>query len=167
MKKVLIFLVAVLAVQVSSGQVSARLIRYADVSDTQIAFVYGGDIWLMPRDGGTAHQLTHSLGEESWPRFSPDGKEMAFSASYNGNMDVFVMPVGGGLPIRVTYNSFDDRMVEWHPDGKRLLIASKRESGRQSYSQFYLVGKAGGMPEKLSIPYGELASFSPDGSSLR
>ena len=160
------FLVAALAVQLSSGQVSARLMRYADVSDTQIAFVYGGDIWLVPKDGGTAHQLTHSLGEESWPRFSPDGKDLAFSASYNGNMDLFVMPIGGGVPTRVSYNSFDDRMVEWHPDGKRLLFASKRESGRQSYSQFYLVDKAGGMPEKLPVPYGELASFSPDGSSL-
>jgi len=160
------FLVALLAVQLSSGQVSARLMRYADVSDDHIAFVYGGDLWLMPRDGGTAHQLTHSLGEESWPRFSPDGKEIAFSASYNGNMDLFVIPVEGGVPIRVSYNSFDDRMLEWHPDGKRLLFASKRESGRQSYSQFYLVDKAGGMPEKLPVPYGELASFSPDGSSL-
>jgi tricorn protease len=84
-----------MAVQLSFGPVSARLMRYADISDTQIAFVYGGDIWIMSKNGGTAHQLTHSLGEESWPRFSPDGKEMAFSASYNGNMDVFVMPVVG------------------------------------------------------------------------
>jgi len=166
MKRALMFLVAVLAVQLSSGQVSARLMRYADVSDTQIAFVYGGDIWLMSKDGGTAHQLTHSLGEESWPRFSPDGKEIAFSASYNGNLDLFVIPAGGGVPTRVTYNSFDDRIVEWHPDGKHVLFASKRESGRQSYSQFYLVDKAGGMPEKLSLPYGELASFSADGSNL-
>ncbi len=57
-------------------------------------------------------------------------------------------------------------MVEWHPDGQHLLFASKRESGRQSYSQFYLVDKRGGMPEKLDIPYGELASFSPDGRQL-
>ncbi len=160
------FLLAIMAVQLLSAQVSARLMRYSDVSDKQIAFVYGGDIWIMPKTGGTAYQLSHSPGEESWPRFSPDGSEIAFSASYNGNMDVFVMPAGGGVPTRVSYNSFDDRMVEWHPDGKRLLFASKRESGRQSYSQFYLVDKAGGMPEKLPVPYGELASFSPDGNSL-
>jgi len=166
MKRVFIGLMALMAVQLSFSQVSAKLMRYADVSDARIAFVYGGDIWILPKDGGAAHQLTHSLGEESWPRFSPDGKEIAFSASYNGNIDLFVMPVGGGIPTRVTYNSFDDRMVEWHPDGNRLLFASKRESGRQSYSQFYLVDKSGGMPEKLSVPYGELASFSPDGSSL-
>lgn len=166
MKRSLLFLLAIMATQLSFGQVSARLMRFADVSESQIAFVYGGDIWIMPKDGGTANQLTHSPGEESWPRFSPDGKEIAFSASYNGNLDLFVMPAGGGVPTRVTYNSFDDRMVEWHPDGKRLLFASKRESGRQSYSQFYLVDKAGGMPEKLSVPYGELASFSSDGNSL-
>ncbi len=166
MKRIFLGLMALMAVQLSFSQVSAKLMRYADVSDARIAFVYGGDIWILPKDGGAAHQLTHSLGEESWPRFSPDGKEIAFSASYNGNIDLFVMPVGGGIPTRVTYNSFDDRMVEWHPDGNRLLFASKRESGRQSYSQFYLVDKSGGMPEKLSVPYGELASFSPDGSSL-
>ena len=56
------------------GQISAKLMRYADVSDTQITFVYGGDIWIMPKTGGTAIQVTHSPGEESWPRFSPDGK---------------------------------------------------------------------------------------------
>lgn len=166
MKRILICLLAAMAMPLVYGQVSARLMRNADVSTEQIAFIYGGDIWIMSKDGGTAHQLTNSPGEESWPRFSPNGTELAFSASYNGNMDLFVMPSGGGVPTRVTYNSFDDRMVEWHPDGKRLLFASKKESGRQSYSQFYLVDKSGGMPEKLPIPYGELASFSPDGNRL-
>jgi len=96
------FLAAIWVVQISSGQISARLMRYADVSDSHIAFVYGGDIWVMPKDGGTAQQLTHSLGEESWPRFSPDGKELAFSASYNGNVDLFVMPAEAELQSIVT-----------------------------------------------------------------
>jgi tricorn protease len=166
MKKLLMSILTLAVVNMIFGQVSARLMRYADVSEEQIAFVYGGDIWIMPKEGGTAHQLTHSPGEESWPRFSPDGKELAFSASYNGNMDLFVMPSSGGIPTRITYNSFDDRILEWHPDGQRVLFASKRESGRQSYSQFYLVDKTGGMPEKIPVPYGELASFSPDGRYL-
>ena len=166
MKKVLVFLAIIVAAQLSFGQISAKLMRYSDVSDQQITFVYGGDIWIMTKTGGTAIQLTHSPGEESWPKFSPDGKSLAYSASYNGNVDVYVLPVTGGVPTRVTYNSFDDRLVDWHPDGKSLLIASKRESGRQSYSQFYLVSKEGGMPEKLPIPYGELGSFSPDGNQL-
>lgn len=166
MKKSILFLTVLLCGQITFGQISAKLMRYMDVSDSQITFVYGGDIWICPKDGGTALQLTHSPGEESWPRFSPDGSSIAYTASYNGNQDVYVMPAKGGVPIRLTYHSFSDRMVEWHPDGERILFASGRESGRQSYSQFYLVNKKGGMPEKLNVPYGELASFAPDGNAL-
>jgi tricorn protease len=78
-----------MAAQLSFGQISARLMQYSDVSEHQISFVYGGDIWIMPKAGGTAIQLTHSPGEESWPKFSPDGKYLAYSASYNGNVDVY------------------------------------------------------------------------------
>ena len=148
------------------AQIDARLMRYLDVSETQIVFVYGGDIWTVPKTGGLATQLTRSPGEESWPRFSPDGKSIAYTANYNGNQDVYVVPVGGGLPVRVTYQSHADRMVTWHPDGERLLFASRRELGQRSSNQFFLVNKNGGLAEKLQIPYGELASYSPDGNYL-
>jgi tricorn protease len=151
---------------VADAAISARLMRFMDVAGDHIAFVYGGDVWLVDRAGGEAVQLTRSPGEESWPRFSPDGSEIAFSASYGGNVDVYVMPVTGGVPVRVTHDSHADRMVDWHPDGERLLFASTRASGTQRVSRFFLVDKAGGLPEPLSVPYGELASFSPDGSRL-
>ena len=80
------------------GQISAKLMRYMDVSDTQITFVYGGDIWVMPKGGGTAIQLTHSPGQESWPRFSPNGKYIAYTAAYNGNPDVYVSVGDNRLP---------------------------------------------------------------------
>ncbi len=166
MKRTALILAMAITGQITFGQISAKLMRYMDVSDNNITFVYGGDIWVTSKEGGTALQLTHSPGEESWPRFSPDGSSIAYTASYNGNQDVYVMPATGGVPTRLTYQSHSDRMVEWHPDGERILFASRRESGRQSYSQFYLVDKDGGMPEKLTIPYGELASFAPDGKSL-
>ncbi|MBP1768445.1 MAG: Periplasmic protease, partial [Candidatus Aminicenantes bacterium] len=89
-----------------------------------------------------------------------------YTASYGGNQDVYVVPAMGGVPTRVTYPSFWDRMVDWHPDGKHILFASARESGIQRLGQFYLVSKAGGFPEKLAVPYGELASYSPDGNRL-
>jgi len=152
--------------QLSFAQINAKLMRYMDVSDSQITFVYGGDIWVMPKEGGTALQVTHSPGEESWPKFSPDGGSIAFTASYNGNEDVYVMPVEGGVPTRVTYQSNGDRMVAWHPDGTRLLFASSRENGQRGNSQFFLVSREGGIPEKLSLPYGELATYAPDGNSL-
>ena len=148
------------------AQIDARLFRFPDVSQTQISFVYGGDIWIVPKAGGTAMRLTSSTGEESFPRFSPDGKTLAFSATYDGNTDVYTMPVTGGVPTRLTWHSMPDRVVDWHPDGTKILIASARESGTQAYRQFYLVSAKGGLPEKLPVPYGELASFSPDGNNL-
>lgn len=149
-----------------SAQINAKLMRYPDVSATHITFVYGGDIWIVPKAGGQAVQVTHSPGEESYPKFSPDGSEIAYTASYNGNSDIFVMPATGGVPTRITYASYSDRMVDWHPDGERVLFASRRETGIPRVNQFFLVDKEGGLPEKLTVPYGELASYSPDGSKL-
>ena len=166
MKKLLLLFSALFLFNNSYGQISAKLMRYMDVSNTQITFVYGGDIWIMPKTGGTAIQVTHSPGEESWPRFSPDGKSIGYTASYNGNQDVYVMPAMGGVPTRLTYQSHADRMVDWHPDGKYILFASGRESGRKRIRQFYLVSKEGGFPDKLKVPYGELASYSPNGNKL-
>ena len=160
-------LVGILCLAISTqAQIDAKLLRYMDVSETQITFVYGGDIWVMPKAGGTAYQVTHSPGEESYPRFSPDGRHIAYTASYNGNLDVYVIPTNGGLPKRITYASHPDRMVEWHPDGEKLLFASRREMGQRSTRHFFMVSKDGGFPERLPIPYGELASFSPDGTHL-
>jgi len=166
MKKLLVLIIALFSIYSLQAQISAKLMRYMDVSKTQITFVFGGDIWLVDKTGGTALQLTNSPGEESWPKFSPDGLEIAYTASYNGNSDVFVIPVTGGIPTRVTYNSFYDRLIDWHPDGKKLLFASARENGVGRLNQFFMVEKNGGLPQKLNIPYGELASFSPDGNQL-
>ncbi len=166
MKKLLLLSLATIFFFSASAQISAKLMRYVDVSDSEITFVYGGDIWIMPKTGGQAVQITHSPGEESWPKFSPDGTEIAFTANYNGNADVYVMPTKGGVPVRVTYASYADRLVDWHPDGKRLLFASRRETGNPRINQLFLVNKEGGLPQRLPIPYGELASFSPDGNKL-
>ena len=152
----------------SFSQINAKLMRYVDVSDTQICFVYGGDVWLVNKNGGVATQLTNSPGEESYPKFSPNGEEVAFTASYRGNPDVYVMSTTGGVPKRITYGSHSDRMVEWHPSGDKILFASRRETGIPSgrVNQLFLISKNGGMPEKLPIPYGEIASFSADGKQL-
>ncbi len=142
--------------------------RFVDVSETQICFVYGGDIWVVDKNGGTATQLTNSPGEESYPKFSPDGTEIAFTARYRGNPDVYVMPTTGGVPVRLTYGSHFDRMVDWHPSGDKILFASRRETGIPSgrVNQLFLIPKTGGMPERLPMPYGEIATYSADGKQL-
>src|SRR5690349_24658559 len=113
------------------AQIDTRMFRQPSVSKDQIAFVYAGDIWLVSKKGGNAVRLTSSPGEESFPRFSPDGTKVAYSASYDGNVDVYVAPATGGEPKRLTYHPMADRVIGWTPDGKRVLFASSRESGRQ------------------------------------
>ncbi|MEM7297034.1 MAG: PDZ domain-containing protein, partial [Bacteroidota bacterium] len=150
------------------SQINAKLMRYVDVSETQICFVYGGDIWVVDKNGGTATQLTNSPGEESYPKFSPDGTEIAFTARYRGNPDVYVMPTTGGVPVRLTYGSHNDRMVDWHPSGDKIMFASRRETGIPAgrLNQLFLIPKTGGMPERLPMPYGEIATYSADGKQL-
>lgn len=162
----LLLLTTLMYSNMAISQVDARLFRYPDVSDNQISFVYGGDVWIVPKTGGLATRLTTSTGEEAFPRFSPDGKTIAFTATYRGNADVYTIPVGGGMPNRLTWHAMMDRVVDWHPDGKRILFASPRENNVGGVNQLYLVSDKGGLPQKLPIPYGELASFSPDGDRL-
>src|SRR5579864_3637125 len=71
--------------------VDARMLRFPDVSATQIAFVYAGDIWVAPKSGGEAVRLSSPKGEETFPRFSPDGSQIAFSGNYDGNIDIYVV----------------------------------------------------------------------------
>ncbi len=148
------------------AQISARMLRYPDVSDTQVAFVYAGDIWLVAREGGIAHRLSSPAGEESFPRFSPDGQSVAFSGNYDGNMDVYVLPVTGGEPRRITHHPMPDRVLDWYPDGNHILYASSMESGRQRFNQFFRTPAAGGLPEKLPVAYGEFGVLSADGKTL-
>lgn len=150
----------------TEAQVDARLLRYPDVSATQIAFVYGGDIWVVEKTGGTARKLSSPPGEESFPRFSPDGSRIAFSGNYDGNTDVYVVPAMGGEPTRVTHHPGDDRVVDWTPDGSRLLLASNRASGLARFRKLFLVSPDGGLPEALPMAYGEFGSFSPDGRRI-
>ncbi|MEL6925685.1 MAG: peptidase S41, partial [Bacteroidota bacterium] len=148
------------------AQVSARLFQQPDVSDTHIAFSYGGDIWIVPKTGGTAAKLSSAKGNEGFPKFSPDGSQLAFSGNYDGNTDIYVIPTFGGVPVRATHHGMNDRLIDWYPDGKHLLYASSMESGKQRFSQFYKISSSGSLPEKLPVAYGEFASLSADGSKL-
>ncbi len=150
----------------ASAQMDARLMRYPDVSATQIAFTYANDLWLVPKTGGVAQRLSTPKGEESFARFSPDGKELAFSATYDGNLDLYVLPVTGGVPTRVTHHPMGDRMVDWYPGGKSLLFASGMQSGKDRFNKLFQVPKGGGLPEPLPLPYAEFGALSPDGKVL-
>ena len=148
------------------AQSVARLFRQPDVSATQITFVYGDDIWVVPKQGGMAAKLSSPPGPEMFPRFSPDGKSIAFTGNYDGNLDIYTIPASGGIPQRITHHGMPDIVQDWFPDGKSLLFTSGMNSGKQRFSQFYKVPATGGLPEKMPPAYGEFACFSPDGRQL-
>ena len=144
----------------------ALMLRFPDVSESEIVFVYGGNVWIAPKEGGVARKLSSPEGRESFPKFSPGGDMVAFSGNYDGNTDIYVMPSTGGIPERLTHHPEDDLVVDWYPDGESILMRSKMISPRDRYHRFFKLPVSGGMPEPLDLPFGELASFSPGGESL-
>lgn len=163
---ILLLSIFLLGSQQLFSQINARMFRYPDVSDSHIVFSYADDIWVVAKEGGTANRLSSAKGEELFARFSPDGSKIAFNANYDGNSDIYVLPTSGGQLKRLTYHSGLDRMVDWHPSGDKILFSSSRESGRQRYNQFYSIDINGGAATKLAMPYGDFASYSPDGKKL-
>lgn len=143
--------VSVFAYQHADAQIDAGLFRFPDVSATQIVFIYANDVWIAPIEGGTAIKLSSPSGVESFPKFSPDGKTIAYTANYDGNWDVFSIPTTGGLPARLTQHGWTDRVVDWTPDGKSVLFASGRESEKERYSKLFTIPAQGGAPTTLPL----------------
>src|SRR5215469_14717499 len=141
------------------------LLRKPTVSKTQIAFSYGGDLWIVDRNGGEARRLTSDIGIETNPFFSPDGSMIAFTGEYDGNEDVYLIPVAGGIPKRLTTHPGSDQVVGWTRDGKRILFRSSRNSWSR-FNRLFAVSIDGGLPEELPLPMAEEGSYSPDSSHL-
>ncbi len=171
-----LFAAALLAMpSLALGQDSGTLLlRFPDLSATQVAFVHGGDIYVAPRNGGRATRLTSHAGEELFPKFSPDGRWIAFSAEYSGTRQVWVMPSAGGEPRQLTYRNdvgvmpprggWDYRVLDWTPDGSNILVRVNAVPWGERGGRPYLVPAAGGMETPLAIPETGGGALSPDGS---
>ncbi len=144
----------------------AVMLRFPDVSDTHIVFSYAGDLWLVAREGGIARRLSSPPGQELFPKFSPDGNWIAFSGNYDGDTDVYLMPAEGGAPTRLTHHPAVDLVVDWFPDGKHVLFRSRMMSPSRRFNQLFKQSVEGGLPEKLPLSYGELASFNAEGTRM-
>jgi len=154
----------------------ARLLRFPDVNGNRVVFVYAGDIWTVPVTGGNAVRLTSQKGLELFPKISPDGKWIAFSAEYSGSRQVYVMPSTGGTPRQLTwYNDvgimpprggFDDIVLDWTPDSRKILIRSNRTPYGKRMGKYFLVSLDGGLEQPLQIPEAGFGSFSPDGKEI-
>ena len=144
-----------------------KLLRYGDISKDKVVFAYAGDLWIAAREGGAARRLTSHVGDELYPKFSPDGKWIAFTGEYDGNPDVYVISAEGGEPKRLTFHPSNDIVLGWTPDGKNILFRSDRFSAPPGrFTKLFLVSPQGGMPKQLPVPRGDLTSFSPDGTKI-
>jgi tricorn protease len=163
----------------SFGPQEARVLRFPTVSNDQIVFSYAGDLYTVPLAGGVARKLTSfAEGYEAFARFSPDGAAIAFTGEYDGNREVYLIPAEGGVPKRLTYtpslsrDDISDRMgpnnlvMGWAHDGKRILFRSRMAEWNDFNGQLYLAPKEGGTPERIPLPRGGFASYSPDDTKL-
>ncbi|AGA28901.1 S41 family peptidase [Singulisphaera acidiphila] len=142
----------------------AKLTRYPHYHEGKVAFSYLGDIWTAKEDGTEIVRLTANKSRDIFPRFSPDGKWIAFSSDREGGLDVYIIPVAGGDVKRLTVHSADDVVLNWNPDSKSILFASQR--GEDFMGKLYTVSVDGGLARNAGPDMGTAGSYSPDGTRL-
>jgi tricorn protease len=173
----LLFVCALAAsAQTSRADDAARLLRFPDIHGDMIAFVYAGDIWTVPSAGGTARRLTSHSGLELFPKFSPDGRWIAFSGEYDGTRQIYVIPVDGGEPRQLTFHNevsglpprggWDNRVLGWTPDGKNVLFRANRVAQSDRLGRPYLVPFDGGEEMPLQITEAGGVSYSSDATRV-
>jgi len=146
---------------------STRLLRTPTVSATHIAFAYANNIWVVERAGGTARRITSFQGMTTNPKFSPDGKWIAFTSEYGGNADVFVVPADGGEPKQLTWHPGQDVVQGWTPDGKAILFTSSRATWAPTgAARFWTVPLDGGVEQPMALPRGYQGKISADGTHI-
>ncbi len=168
---------AMLAAVGSGRAAEARLLRFPTLHSGKVVFGYAGDLYTVGSTGGVARRLTSDVGYEMFPRFSPDGKWLAFTAQYDGNTEVYVMPADGGEPKRLTWTAtlerdeVSDRMgpnnivMGWR-DAETIVFRTRARQFNPFKGELWQVKVGGGSPEVLPVSRGGWCSFSPDGTQM-
>ncbi len=143
-----------------------KLLRHPALSETHVAFTYGGDIWVSDLQTQQTKRLTNTGAVESNPHFSPDGKTVAFTSNRSGSDAVYTVPVEGGNPKRLTWYPASAKVCGWTPDGKNVLYSSSRETAPTGIGRLWTVSKDGGPSTLLMEQWGSDGSFSPDGKQI-
>lgn len=171
-----ILFVLILAIAQAAIADETRLLRFPDIHEDRVVFVYAGDLYIASTNGGIAIRLTSHDGLELYPKFSPDGSQVAYSAEYNGTRQVYVISSAGGTPRQLTwYNDVgpmpprggtDYRVLDWTPDGDHVLVRANRLPWGIRMGRYHLVPANGGDESPLEIPEGGGGMFSPDGTKI-
>jgi tricorn protease len=178
MKHIILSLSILFGIAISASAENTKLLRFPDIHDNQIVFSYAGDLYVSTTDGGTARKITNHEGYEMFPKFSPDGSQIAFTAQYDGNTEVYLIPAKGGAPKRLSFTATLDRddisdrmgpnniVMGWTPDGKYVIIRSRMISYNSFVGQLFKIPVDGGMHEQLPLPRGSWCSLNEDGSAM-
>jgi len=155
---------------------ATALLRFADIHKNQVTFVYAGDIYIADIETGNAKRLTADKGFEAFPKFSRNGKKIAFSAQYTGSRQVYVMNSDGSELKQLTwYNDvgsmpprggFDYRILDWSADDQNILVRANRLPWGIRMGQPYWVPVNGGMEQALPVPETGGGMLSPDGTKF-
>ncbi len=134
------FLVVLLVAPLAGQPARLGYYRFPAVWRDTLVFTAEGDLWRVPLAGGVAQRLTTHTASETRPAISPDGRTVAYSASYEGPTEVYTLPLEGGVPVRQTYDGGNAQVVGWTPSGE-ILYATSRFSGLPN-TQLVKIGPA-------------------------
>ena len=162
---ILIVVNLILIVSICLALERTPLMRFPDIHENTVVFVYGEDIWTAPANGGVATRLTIHDGSERFPKFSPDGQLIAFTGEYDGNSDIYVMNKYGGEITRVTYHHGYDQVVGWHSQKNKIIFNSTRHSYNR-FNRLFLISPDGSGIEELILHEATQGSFSADGTKI-
>lgn len=166
MRKTLALAIVVVALCAAAAQAApAKFVRYPHVHGNRLAFSYHGDLWVANLDGTNPVRLTAHVSRNTFPRFSPDGKWIAFTSNRMGNDDVWVIPATGGEAKQLTFLSTGDSVLYWTPDSQRILFTTSR-GARAFGSPIYSVPVDGGLPEPLGADFASAGMLRQDGQVL-
>jgi len=138
--------------------------RYPALHDTTVVFTSEGDLWTVGIHGGEARRLTSGLREETHAAFSPDGRTLAFTASYEGPEEVYTMPVSGGVPVRRSWDGGGATVVGWTPDG-RVLYTTRHYSTLPN-AQLVALDTATHGRTRVPLAQASDGTYGPDGKVL-
>ena len=163
--RILSFMIFLLPLRNAQAQ-GIRLLRQPSLSDTHVAFAYGGDIWVTERNGSQARRITSTAAVESEPHLSPDGQWIAFTSNRSGSNAVFAVSVNGGDAKRLTWHPAPALVRGWSTDGKSILYASNRETAPNPHNRLWRISAEGGVPQLLTKQWSFDGSYAPDGNLI-
>ena len=137
---------------------SSGYLRYPHIHGDLLTFVAGDDVWLAPAAGGRAWRLSADDVPVSYPRFSRDGSQVAWSSWRDGNPEVYRADVDGSAAARLTYwGDPQTRVTGWTAAGEVLAVTAANQPAAK-YRRAYAV-PGDGTPPRL-LPFGTVTDVA-------